>query len=502
MNRTALRRRMVLGTAATFAGNGWAMVVSLVTLPILLRGLGPEQFGLWALIQTLSAVTGWASLIHFGPGTAVTRAVAATDGVEDREARGRAIGSGLVMLAGCALLAAALVAVVGPIAMPHLFSTGAGLTGTLREAVLIFAVQTLADAMTESIESCLEGMQRVDISRAVDGARRTAVAALVCPAALTHQGLVGVATASCVGSYIGLGVGASAMAIVARRQQLAVSRAAIRELLRDSRSIALLKPLGVAERAMDRTVVGLLLGPTTVAVVEVATQVANGAASVLSASAYSVVPASSWLSTREDAPGLRALLNRGTRFSVGVTLPVVAIVMIIAAPALRVWVGSDAAYGPTLVALSTIALAAPVAVGGELLIGIGRASLVLRATVAALAVNLVATVTLVHAIGIVGTFLGTVVAEIVFVPLLCRAFLPQVGESAPQFVRGALMPALPPLLALGSVGLAASRLPFGDAAVAALAGAAGLAAYAATLLVTRGRDGRGVAAVRRLVGER
>jgi O-antigen/teichoic acid export membrane protein len=230
--------------------------------------------------------------------------------------------------------------------------------------------------------------------------------------------------------------------------------------------------------------------------------VANGAAGILSASAYSVVPASSWLSRREDATGLRALLDRGTRFSVSVTLPVVILAAIVSGPALRLWVGSDAAQTATLIALLTIALVAPLQVGSELLVGTGRAGRVVRAAGASLVVNLIATVVLVHVVGVSGTFLGTVVAELVLIPLLATAFLSAVGETASGFARAAILQLLGPLVALLSVGLVVSRLPVPDAIDVALSASAGLAAYGAMLAVSQRRRGEPIPRLRQLLSER
>src|SRR3954467_10992070 len=77
------RRRVLLNTASTGVANIWAMVVALATLPLLLHGLGAQAFGLWVLLQTFSAVTGWLSLVDLGVGTATARAVAERAALDD-----------------------------------------------------------------------------------------------------------------------------------------------------------------------------------------------------------------------------------------------------------------------------------------------------------------------------------------------------------------------------------------------------------------------------------
>ena len=109
-----------------------------------------------------------------------------------------------------------------------------------------------------------------------------------------------------------------------------------------------MQPIGVVRRQIDRVVVGLVVGPAGVAVVEVATQALNGADTVLVASTYAVTPASSWLASRRDHEALRELLLRGSKYAVLVTYPLVLGGMLLAGPIVRLWVGpaQRAAVGP------------------------------------------------------------------------------------------------------------------------------------------------------------
>src|SRR5687767_10023108 len=93
------RRSVLRGTMATGVANLWAIVLGLVTLPIMPAGLGVQAFGLWVLIQTFSATTGWLSLGDLGLTTAGTRAVAAAQAVDDRHATARFAGTALALFA-------------------------------------------------------------------------------------------------------------------------------------------------------------------------------------------------------------------------------------------------------------------------------------------------------------------------------------------------------------------------------------------------------------------
>ena len=316
------RRRALINTASTGLGNGWAMVVALVSLPLLLDGLGRTAFGTWVLIQTFSAVTGWLSLADIGVGVAATRAIAERASLGDDRSSAGIVSSALVLFAALGLVCAVALAVLGPLLLPGLFNTPDALRDGLRLALLIFAAQIVMDLLTEGFEACLEGFQRVDLSRAVDATRRTLVAVATVVAAQVDHRLEVVAAASLAASIVGALAGGVVLSRQLPLRSFTPSAEQIRNLLRYGRTVAILRPLGVLQRTMDRLVVGAVLGPGPVALVEVATQIQSGADAVLSASGYAVAPASSWLSAREDRTTLRELLHRGTKYSLLVTVPV------------------------------------------------------------------------------------------------------------------------------------------------------------------------------------
>jgi PST family polysaccharide transporter len=471
---------VLLNTAWTGLANIWAIALAVVTLPILLHGLGPEAFGTWALLQTFSAITGWLSLVDLGVGTAATKAIAERTSLDDDRGASMIVLNALACFAAVGIVCGLILAVAGPTLLPQLFRTPAKLHDALRFAVLLFAVQILADLVTEGAEACLEGVQRVDLSRGVDAFRRTAVAVSTSAVALAGGGLRGVGAASLAASVAGLVV--SMIALAARlpaRHGLRLSFSEIRGLVAYGRTVAVLRPLGVLHRTMDRIIVGAVLGPSAVALVEIATQVQNGADAMLSASSYSVVPTSSWLRARADGESLRELLQTGTRYSLLVTLPIVALVAILAGPLIRLWVGSDYPAAPALavVALLFVALTAPVQVGSNLLLGVGRAGAILRAAAAAVVVNLAASLVLVRVVGIVGVFQGSLIGTALLLPLLGRAMLAEVGVGLWEFVRAAILPVAACVLVLAAAAAVVVALPLSDLPTVVLGGLGGGTAY-------------------------
>ena len=478
------RRRVLVNTAATGVGNLWAMVVTLVSLPLLLHGLGADAFGVWVLLQTFSAVTGWFSLADLGVGTATTREVAARAALDDHRGVSRTVSSSLTLFVVLGLACAGLLATLGHRWLPTVFGTPDDLVADLRTAILLFSVQVVLDLLTMGAEAALEGLQRVDLSRAVDAFRRTAAAAAVSVAALAGAGLRGVAVVSLGSAVAGTVLAAAVLRRHLRAPTTSPSGTEMRSLLAYGRTMAVLRPFGVIHRSMDRLVVGVILGPAPVALVEVATQVQNGADAVLSASSYAVIPSASWLRARGDSSRLRELLELGTKYSLLATLPFVVAPALLAGPLVRTWVGSGngSAAGLAVVALAYVGLTAPVQVGSDLLVGVGNAGAVLRAAALAVAINLVASIVLVLALGTVGAFLGTLVGTAFLVVPLGRSMLRQVDCGIGAFARRSLRPVLGPTVALTALVGAVLLAPLSDVATLVVGTVLGFAGYSAVAL--------------------
>ncbi len=438
------RRRLLRNTGAVGLASVWAIVISVITLPLTLHGLGTEAFGTWVLLNTFSAMSGWFSLADLGTGAAATRELATRAASDDQEGVARAVSSTLALFGALGFAFALLFAVIGPIVLPHVFSTPHDLVGPLRFAIVVFAVQVLVDQLTNAAEDSLDGLQRVDLSRVADASRRTLVLGPVAVVALAGGGLQGAALASLGGSLVGA---ALAGVILSREPGVRWVRpkwSVMRDLLSYGKSIAVLQPIGVITRQMDRLIAGIVLGPGAVTLVEIATQIQNGAQSVLTASSYVASPASSWVHAREEPGLLRELVVRGTRYSLLLAYPVTVAAAILAPDIVHVWVGPAyaAAAGLTVLALLDLIMSGPLGVGANVLVGVGRAPDVLKAASGAVVVNLVASTLLAHVVGTAGVFLGTLLGLCVLVPWVGLATCRQVALRPVEFARATVVPAL------------------------------------------------------------
>ncbi len=440
--------RLARAGAATVAGNVWAVIVGVATLPIVLRGLGPTQFGLWVLLQTLSAVSGWLSLADLGLRAAVVREIAHALGRGDGDTANRIAGTALRLYCALALAVGLVVFVLGRSLLGSWFATPDGLTATFRLATVWFAMQISAEIGLVAAQTQIEGNQRVDIARAIHALRATAVAASIAVAASTSGSLSSVAGASAGATCLAAVSAWFVASRVTTTRPLGWSRPLAMQLVRYGAQIGAINATGVLHRTMDRIVVSAIYGPAAVVLVEIATQIANGASIALSV-AHPLTATAAWVDGRGDEAGLRRLLLRGTKLTLLATLPAAAIGTFLAPNIVEVWVGTRWSDAASLAALAVAGavLAAPSQPSSLVLQATGRARVVLIPAVAAVGANLALSIVLARRHGVAGVFWATIATAVALgFPIVTRA-LRHTGTAVEALFRTAFAPTIVPAAA-------------------------------------------------------
>lgn len=402
------------------AANIWGIVVTASTLPFVLHGLGRVTFGRWVLLQTFSASTGWLGMLDLGLGTSVTRIIAKCRSTEDREGSGGALGTSLLLFVGMAIVGSIIVVVLCPLLFDAIARIPRGLHQNTDVAVRLLAVQVGVEIIVQGFESCLEGLQRVDLSRGCDILRRTALAGgTALFAARTHR-LVPVEAMALGSSVVALACVAVALHSCWPRGVIATPRwNVVRQLVSYAVVVAPFQPLSALARLIDRTVVGAILGPAAVAVVDVVDQIQSGIAAVMAAISYTAVSGAAWLDARKDSARLRMLLLMGTRFTLLCTAPIGLGVAFLAKPGIAVWLGgiSVPAAVPAAVAAVAVSIGSVGETAANVLLGTGRAASALKVDLLSAIVNCGLTIALVVRFGIVGAFVATLFGFLVSGPM-------------------------------------------------------------------------------------
>jgi O-antigen/teichoic acid export membrane protein len=177
---------------------------------------------------------------------------------------------------------------------------------------------------------------------------------------------------------------------------------------------------------------------------------------------------------------MRALVLRGSRYTLALFVPLAVTAIALAAPLLEVWLGHRFRTGAAALSIlvSYWLVYGALAVTPGLLIGAGRARSVARLMVLVAAANLALSLALTPVVGLEGPALGTAIPYLVAFPFLLRLALSVAPVRLGELARQAWLPAysLGAVLA-GALVLARSVLDIHTLPLLAAVALGGVAAY-------------------------
>lgn len=153
-------RRVILSSATSVAARGVGILTGLVSVPLTIRYLGIERYGLWMTVTSLVAMLMFADL---GIGNGLINAVSEADGRDDRVGARVAVSSAFYLLLGIAIGLSLLFAVAYPfIPWPRIFNVTSELARkesavTAAALVVIFLANVPLGVVQKVQMGCQEG---------------------------------------------------------------------------------------------------------------------------------------------------------------------------------------------------------------------------------------------------------------------------------------------------------------------------------------------------------
>jgi O-antigen/teichoic acid export membrane protein len=386
----------LLGTASP-------LLVAFVSIPILLRGLGTDRFGVLALAWTL---VGYAGLFDLGLGRALTKLVSERlgDGREREIPELFWTGQTMMMLFG--LGGAAVFALVCHWLVNGVFKIPAAIRSDALWSFYALAVSVPFVISTAGLRGFLEAQQAfgvINLLRAPMGAFTFAGPLLVLPFSNHIFPITVVLVAGRVIGWIAhLFLCFRTMPALA--SELAVRPQLIRPLSKLGGWMTVSNIVGPLMLYMDRFAIGALVSATAVAYYATPYEVVTKLLIVSSAVSAVMFPAFS-LSSTQDRRRLGTLYRDTTLLVFAILLPLVGVLIAIARPGLSLWIGSDFAMHSYRIAqlllIGTLALAVA-ALPFALLQGLGRPDIPAKLNLVELPFYAVALYALIQTYGVTG----------------------------------------------------------------------------------------------------
>lgn len=471
---------------SNYLSTGASVLVALLITPVLARGLGPRDYGVWILV---SSIVSYLELVEFGFAATTIKYVAEYRARNELDRMRRAIATSFWVLSAPGALALFL-GVLLALLWPLLFDVPSATASAARTLVLMQAVGLALSIPSDTFGGVLNAFQRFDLLNA------TLVAVLVLQAVAWWLVL------ESGGGLVGLGLAAEVFSLGGQLARYLLARKLIPDLSLSRRLFdrAMVKPFAglsvwfamrdvarIVIFRLDATVVGLVVGVPEAGVYAIGQKLALMAERLTFATMTMFFPHAAALAAAGDREGLRATVFTGTKISLAVAGPLAITLTVLARPAIDAWVGPSfqAAAAVVGVLAMTTAVRSITQTGVTALNGMGKARTPALVFTGEAILNLTLSVVLGSSMGIRGVAIATLIAGVgthllVLLPYTCR----ELGIPLVRFLRFVVRSHGPAALAGLVVSAALQRAGLRGLVPVGAAGVATVGAYLGVLVLT------------------
>ena len=434
--------RIIAAASSGAAARGLSALASIVSIPLAVRYLGTERFGVWA---TITSTVVFLNLLDLGIASTLTNHVAHSYARGEREYAARYTTNALALTVSVALGSGVVLAWLWPHAnWVSLFGVAATVPRSEVSATVAIAAALMLAGLPASLASrILAGYQQVHLNNLV----------IACGTAGNLAGLlIGIALRASMPWLFLMSTGcvtsSNLMTLAAlwwfkpwlrpRRTQIALSAA--RELLGSGSGFFLIQIAGAVVFSSDNIVVGHYLGAAQVTPYNVTWRLVGLTAMLQSLVFPALWPAYAEAHARGDLAWMRRTFRLMLHGTLAVNLVCAMIFILFGKSLIRWWAGAAAVPPTTLLVCMALWAVISGCMTAEscLLAAVERTRLQGVLSIIAAAVNLGLSIALVQRIGAVGVIAGTILSY-VFVLILPQSLIvrnvlrePYAGELKPK----------------------------------------------------------------------
>jgi O-antigen/teichoic acid export membrane protein len=388
-------------------GQGSPLLVALVAIPLLIKHLGTERFGVLTLIWV---ITGYFSLFDLGLGRALTQLVADKLGQEKHQEIPALFWTALLMMLALGVLGVAILLPCSSWLVYEVLHIPPFLQAESYQSLYLIALFLPMIISTPSLRGLLEAHQRFDLTALMSIG--TGIYTFLSPLGVIHfsQQLVPIVAVLLLGRSVAWGVYLvlSFKLIPALRHDIKIQRTLVKPLLNFGGWMTLSNIVGPIMVYFDRFIIGGMISMAAVAYYTTPYEVIAKLQLIPLAIVGVLFPAFS-MSFFHDRSRTEGLFQRGVKYIFLVLFPCCLILNTFAYDGLNLWLGADFARHSTRVVqwlIAGILINSLAFVPFAFLQGIGRPDLPAKLHLCELPFYLVALWLLIKVWGIEGAALA------------------------------------------------------------------------------------------------
>ncbi|MDQ6884416.1 MAG: oligosaccharide flippase family protein [Candidatus Dormibacteraeota bacterium] len=347
--------RVARNVVFNVVSQAWLIVLVIVSVPIVLHGIGAAAYGVFVLA---SLVLGYTALLDLGLTPAVIRSIAIHHATGDTRRLQAVIATAMTMLLILGVLVGGLLVLLTPIAVDSFLHVPASLRSDARFVLYVAAAGFACNMVLLLFVGVAQGLQRLDLFASRTVALGTAIAVAQVVTVKMGGGLRGLAAVTIALNVVSLLV----FVIVGRRLLPTVSfrpgfdRSALSELM----GFGAMKFINQAAVQVifhvDRLIVAAFLPIAAVSYYAVPVSICQKFILVQQAVNQAFFPAAAELHALDDRARLQRLYRSAVKLGLTALLPFMIIPSILAYPLLAAWIGPSFA-GSSAPILAVLAVA-------------------------------------------------------------------------------------------------------------------------------------------------
>ena len=332
-------RLLARNTLWNLAGNAAPMVVAAICIPLLIKGLGTDRFGVLTLVW---AIIGYATLFDFGLGRALTQLVATKLGSGEGHVVPTLVWTSLLLLLLLGLLGAVVVVILTPWLVNHALHVPGVLGRETLYSLYLLAISIPVVISTAALRGLLEAHQRFGLANALRvpmGIFAYAGPLLVLPFSKSLFPVVAVLVAGRIIAW-GAHLLLCLKVMPALRYRINWERSAVGPLLRFGSWMTVSNIVAPLMVTLDRFVIGSLLSVGAVAYYATPYEVATKFWIIPGSLLGVMFPAFS-TSFVQDRNRTALLYGRTVKYLLLTVFPLILLVVAFAHDGLQLWLGAE-----------------------------------------------------------------------------------------------------------------------------------------------------------------
>lgn len=410
----SISTKIIRNTIFNIIGRFWGILVALVLTPYIIRHIGIERFGIWAIVGVL---TGYFGLLDFGIGTSFIKYIAEFYTKKDFKKINQVVNTGFIFYSIFAILIIPLgFFIINPLLT--LFKIPQEL---YNEALFVFLLGIILFGVSNAVSAFTAiqaGLQRMDITNKV--AIVISIPMVIGVVFFLEKGyglrglMVNNAIILVISSVVNIAIAFKILPEL-RFNLFSFSKEMFKKLFKFGYKLQISTIASLFHFQLDKILLAYFLSIGFVTYYAVAAQLASRIRGIPLLLVSAIFPAASELEARTNKELLYALYFRSMKYIVLIGLPVSLLIILLASPFIDLWLGKGFEMSVLTLQILMIGYFFNIMTGPgfHILNGIGKPQYGMRSSILAAFLNLVLSVVLVIKIGYFGVVIGTAVAMVI-----------------------------------------------------------------------------------------